>query len=142
MASVNKVILVGNLGRAPESVNFGTDGGILCNLSLATSRRYKDRTGQQVEETEWHRVVLFGRTAEIAVQYLDKGSQVYIEGRIRTRKYTDKEGVERFATEIVGETMQLLDRRGDVQQGAQGYAPQAQAPRQAAPSGSFEDVPF
>ncbi len=157
MASVNKVILVGNLGRDPEKVEFGSNGGVLCNLSLATSRRYNDRNGQQVEETEWHRVVLFGRTAEIAVQYLRKGSQAYIEGRIRTRKYTDKEGIERYSTEIVGETLQLLDRRGDDRQNiddgftsAPRTRPQPQrqaapAPAQSAPDSIDtleEDVPF
>ena len=153
MASVNKVIIVGNLGNDPEVNDFGD--GIVCNLSVATSRRYNDRNGQQVEETEWHRVSFFGRTAEIARDYLHKGSQCYVEGRLRTRKYTDKNGVEKYATEVVGQTLQLLDRRGDSQQD-EGFdsAPRRapQAPRQAAaprpaarPSGRpayAEDVPF
>ncbi len=108
MASVNKVILIGNLGRDPE-IRYTAEGGTaICNIVIATSRRYKNSQGELQEETEWHRIVFFGRQAEVAQQYLHKGSPVYIEGRLRTRRYTDKEGVERYATEIVCETMQLL----------------------------------
>ena len=108
MASVNKVILIGNLGREPET-RYTADGGTaLCNIVIATSRRYKNSQGELQEETEWHRIVFFGRQAEVAQQYLHKGSPVYIEGRLRTRRYTDKDGIERYATEIVCETMQLL----------------------------------
>ena len=108
MASVNKVILIGNLGREPET-RYTADGGTaICNIVIATSRRYKNSQGELQEETEWHRVVFFGRQAEVAQQYLHKGSPVYIEGRLRTRRYTDKDGIERYATEIVCETMQLL----------------------------------
>lgn len=108
MASVNKVILLGNLGADPD-VRYTPDGGTaICTLSLATSRRYKNRDGQFTEETEWHRVVLFGRTAEIARDYLKKGRSVYVEGRLRTRKWTDQNGNDRWTTEVVCENMQLL----------------------------------
>ena len=107
MASVNKVILVGNLGRDPE-MRYLPSGDAVANLAIATTDKYKDKTGQMVEQTEWHRVSFFGRTAEVCGQYLKKGSQVYVEGSIRTRKYTDKEGVEKYATEIRGDRMQML----------------------------------
>ena len=104
MASVNKVVLLGRLGRDPET-RYASDGGTpICHLAVATSRRYKDRDGNRGEETEWHNVVLFGKTAEIAQQYLQKGSEVYIEGRLRTRSY-EKDGIKRYSTEIIGEQM-------------------------------------
>ncbi|MGA8033714.1 MAG: single-stranded DNA-binding protein [Casimicrobiaceae bacterium] len=107
MASVNKVILLGNLGRDPET-RYTTDGGAVTTLNIATSEQWKDKSGEKQERTEWHRVVLFGRTAEIAGEYLKKGRSVYIEGRLQTRKYTDKDGVEKYSTEIVGDRMQLI----------------------------------
>ncbi|MBS1186177.1 MAG: ssb [Burkholderiaceae bacterium] len=111
MASINKVIIVGNLGRDPET-RYTTGGEAIANIAVATSDRWKDKaTGEQKEATEWHRVTFFGKLAEIAGQYLKKGSQVYIEGRLRTRKYTDKDGVERYATEIIADTMQMLGSR-------------------------------
>jgi single-strand DNA-binding protein len=110
MASVNKVILVGNLGRDPE-MRYLPSGEAVANLAIATTDKYKDKSGQMVEQTEWHRVSFFGRTAEVCGQYLKKGSQVYVEGSIRTRKYTDKEGVEKYATEIRGDRMQMLGGR-------------------------------
>jgi single-strand DNA-binding protein len=112
MASVNKVILVGNLGRDPET-RYMPDGNALCNLNLATTYSWKDKaSGEKKEETEWHRVTLRNRLAEIAGEYLKKGSPVYIEGRLRTRKWTDKENIERYTTEIVADSMQLLGSRG------------------------------
>ncbi|MCE2948244.1 MAG: single-stranded DNA-binding protein [bacterium] len=112
MASVNKVILVGNLGRDPD-VRYMPDGNALCNLNLATTYSWKDKaSGDKKEETEWHRVTLRNRLAEIAGEYLKKGSPVYIEGRLRTRKWTDKENIERYTTEIVADSMQLLGSRG------------------------------
>ena len=112
MASVNKVILVGNLGRDPE-VRYMPDGNALCNLNLATTYSWKDKaSGDKKEETEWHRVTLRNRLAEIAGEYLKKGSPVYVEGRLRTRKWTDKENIERYTTEIVADSMQLLGSRG------------------------------
>jgi single-strand DNA-binding protein len=110
MASVNKVILIGNLGRDPET-RYTADGAPITNVSIATTRRYKDASGQPQEETEWHRVAFFGRLAEIAGEYLRKGRPVYVEGRLRTRKWTDKDGNEKYTTEIVAENMQLLGSR-------------------------------
>ena len=107
MASVNKVILVGNLGRDPE-VRYMPDGGAVTNVSIATTDTWKDKSGEKQERTEWHRVVLFGRQAEVAGEYLKKGRSVYIEGRLQTRKYTDKDGVEKYSTEIVADRMQLI----------------------------------
>jgi single-strand DNA-binding protein len=110
MASVNKVILIGNLGRDPET-RYTTGGDAVTNLRIATTETWKDKSGEKQEKTEWHTVVLFGRQAEIAGEYLKKGRSVYIEGRLQTRKYTDKEGVEKYSTEIVGDRMQLLGSR-------------------------------
>src|SRR6185369_7251395 len=120
MASVNKVIILGNLGRDPET-RYTTGGDAVTNLNIATSEQWKDKSGEKQERTEWHRVVLFGRQAEIAGEYLKKGRSVYIEGRLQTRKYTDKEGVEKYATEIVGDRMQLLG--GPRDGGGAGSAP-------------------
>ncbi|MBM3346031.1 MAG: single-stranded DNA-binding protein [Betaproteobacteria bacterium] len=111
MASVNKVILVGNLGRDPET-RYNAEGGAITNVSVATTDTWKDKaSGEKQERTEWHRVVFFSRLAEIAGEYLKKGSQVYIEGSLRTRKWTDKEGVEKYTTEIVADKMQMLGSR-------------------------------
>ncbi len=118
MASVNKVILLGNLGRDPET-RYTTGGDAVCNLNIATSETWKDKSGEKQEKTEWHRVVLFGRTAEIAGEYLKKGRSVYIEGRLQTKKYTDKDGVEKYSTEIVGDRMQLI---GGTREGGGGDA--------------------
>lgn len=111
MASVNKVILIGNLGKDPET-RYLPSGDAVANFSIATTEKFKDKSGTMQEHTEWHRISFFGRQAEIAGEYLKKGSPVYIEGRIRTRKWQDKEGQERFTTEIVGDRMQLLGSRG------------------------------
>jgi single-strand DNA-binding protein len=111
MASVNKVILVGNVGRDPE-IRYMPSGDAMANLSLATTDTWKDKNGEKQEKTEWHRVVIFGKTAEIAGQYVKKGSQIYIEGRLQTRKWTDKEGQEKYSTEIVADRMQMLGSRG------------------------------
>jgi single-strand DNA-binding protein len=110
MASVNKVILIGNLGRDPET-RYTTGGDAVTNLRIATTDTWKDKAGEKQEKTEWHTVVLFGRQAEIAGEYLKKGRPVYIEGRLQTRKWTDKEGVEKYSTEVVGDRMQLLGGR-------------------------------
>jgi len=107
MASVNKVILLGNLGRDPET-RYTTGGDAVTNLRIATSEQWKDKSGEKQEKTEWHTVVLFGRQAEVAGEYLKKGRSVYIEGRLQTRKWTDKEGVEKYSTEIVADRMQLI----------------------------------
>ncbi len=160
MASVNKVILVGNLGRDPE-VRYSPEGTAICNLSLATTFNWRDRaTGERREETEWHRVVLFNRLAEIAGEYLRKGRPVYIEGRLRTRKWQDKEtGQDRYSTEIVGEQMQMLggrdsggymdegfsgDQRSSASQQASSPAPTQEPAKQQA--GNImdldDDIPF
>ncbi|HEX6361826.1 MAG TPA: single-stranded DNA-binding protein [Albitalea sp.] len=111
MASVNKVILIGNLGKDPE-VRYTPNGNAVCNLRLATTRNWKSRdTGEKQEETEWHSVVLYDRQAEVAGEYLRKGRAVYIEGRLKTRKWQDKDGNDRYTTEVVAETMQLLGGR-------------------------------
>ena len=110
MSGVNKVILVGNLGANPE-MRFTQGGQAVANLRIATTERWTDKSGQRQESTEWHRVVLFGKTAEIAGQYLTKGRQVYIEGRIRTRQWQDQSGQKRYTTEIVGTNLTLLGGR-------------------------------
>jgi single-strand DNA-binding protein len=117
---VNKVILIGNLGADPETRAMPS-GTTVANLRVATSESWRDKqTGEQQERTEWHRVALFGRLAEVAGEYLRKGSQVYIEGSLRTRKWTDKQGNERYSTEIVGNDMQMLGARGGAGQGGGG----------------------
>ena len=167
MASVNKVILIGNLGRDPE-VRYSPNGSAICNVSIATTRNWKSKdSGERVEETEWHRVVFYDRLAEIAGEYLKKGRPVYVEGRLKTRKWQDKDGAEKYTTEIIAEQMQLLGGRegggggggGDDSYGESGGgggggyqreraapAPRAPAPRAPAPapkaaSGSgFDDM--
>ena len=167
MASVNKVIIVGNLGRDPE-VRYMPSGDAIANIAVATSFKSKDRnTGEQKELTEWHRISFFGRLAEIVAQYLKKGSSVYVEGRLQTRKYTDKDGIERYATDIIAENMQMLGGRqgmggGDSYGGDDSYgggggggsydappsrpAPQRQAPPapaarpQPKPAANFSDM--
>ncbi len=127
MASVNKVILIGNLGRDPE-VRYTPNGSAVCNVSLATTRNWKSKdSGERQEETEWHRVVFFDRLAEIAGEYLKKGRPVYVEGRLKTRKWTDKDGVEKYTTEIFADQMQLLGGReeGGMGGGAGGGASRA-----------------
>nr|WP_320136249.1 single-stranded DNA-binding protein [uncultured Amphritea sp.] len=133
---VNKVILIGNLGNEPET-KYLPSGNAVTNITVATSESWKDKqTGQQQERTEWHRVVFFNRLAEIAGEYLHKGSKVYLEGSLRTRKWQDQQGQDRYTTEIVASEMQMLDSRGDgnnggYQQPQGGYQqPQQQAPQQ------------
>ena len=166
---VNKVIIVGNCGQDPET-RFMPSGGAVTNLSLATSESWKDKnTGDQQERTEWHRVVFFNRLAEIAGEYVKKGSKLYIEGSLRTRKWQGQDGQDRYTTEIVASEMQMLDSRGGQQSGdydqsqgsyqqsapqaqqqsapqQQQSAPQQSAPQQSAPQqkgGAFDDdIPF
>jgi single-strand DNA-binding protein len=163
MASVNKVILIGNLGRDPE-VRYTPSGAAVCNLRLATTRNWKNRdSGERQEETEWHSVVLYDRQAEVAGEYLKKGRPVYIEGRLKTRKWQDKDGNDRYTTEIVADSMQLLGGR-EGGGGDEGYsrdsrdseggggsrpapAPRAPAPRPAPKSSAGidemdDDIPF
>jgi single-strand DNA-binding protein len=138
MASVNKVILIGNLGRDPE-VRYAPSGSAICNVTVATSRQWKDKTsGEKQEETEWHRVVFYDRLAEIAGEYLKKGRPVYVEGRLKTRKWTDKDGVEKYTTEIVADQMQLLGSREGMGEGESrggGGGPAARAAGGGAASG-------
>ena len=152
MASVNKVILLGRLGRDPETRT--TQGGMtICRLAVATDRRWKDQSGEKQQETEWHNVSIFGKQAEIADQYLKKGSEVYIEGRLKTRKYQDKEGIERWSTDIICESMQLGARpegsQRQEEQPAQNYSAEyrerpsrQQAQRPSQPVKADEDIPF
>lgn len=147
MAAVNKVILVGNLGRDPET-RYGASGGAICNVSLATTRNWKDKaSGERKEETEWHRVVFYDRLAEIAGEYLKKGRSVYVEGRLKTRKWADKDGVEKFTTEIVAEEMQLLGSRESndtASSGSSGNSSPKPTARKPAPDLSTvdDDIPF
>ncbi|MBB5191241.1 single-strand DNA-binding protein [Silvimonas terrae] len=167
MASLNKVLLIGNLGRDPET-RYLPSGGAVCNFSIATTERFKDKQGQQQEKTEWHNITMYNRLAEIAGQYLKKGSSVYIEGRIQTRKWQDKQtGADRYTTEIIADQMQMLSGRGGAGMGGGeqggGYedfnqeyaaapapapaarpqmaapAPAAAAPKKPAPARSFDD---
>lgn len=154
MASVNKVILIGNLGRDPET-RYAPSGAAICNVTLATSRNWKDKTtGEKREETEWHRVVFYDRLAEIAGEYLKKGRPVYVEGRLKTRKWTDKDGAEKYTTEVIAEEMQLLGGRDGAQGGGddEGHsrpresassrpaASRAPAPTAGKPVGNFDDM--
>jgi single-strand DNA-binding protein len=163
MASVNKVILIGNLGRDPE-VRYAPSGAAICNITLATSRSWKDKqTGDRQEETEWHRIVFYDRLAEIAGEYLKKGKSVYVEGRLKTRKWTDKDGVEKYTTEVIAQEMTMLGSRegggmsggGDEMGGGRSPAPARQSPASSsaapkpAPSKSStgfddmdDDIPF
>ena len=155
MAGINKVILVGNLGAKPE-IKYASNGNAISNLSVATSESWTDKsTGQKQERTEWHRVSLFGKVAEIAGQYLDKGSKVYVEGKLQTRKWQDQNGQDRYTTEVVisgySGTLQMLDRRDDMNSNApsQQSQPQSQSAPSPAPaitpvaSDEFEDdIPF
>lgn len=115
MASVNKVILVGHLGRDPE-VRYTEDDKAIANISVATSESWKDKSGEKQEKTEWHRVAFFGKLADVVGQYLVKGSQVYVEGRLQTRKWQDKDGQDRYTTEIIADRMQMLGGKGQAAQ--------------------------
>ena len=132
---VNKVILVGNLGADPE-IRQSPNGSVVANLNIATGEAWKDQQGQLQERTEWHRVVMFGRTAEIARDYLHKGSKLYLEGRLQTRKWQDKNGQDRYTTEIVAQEFQMLDRAGNE---GESSAPRRNAPSQS--SGGYGNAP-
>lgn len=136
---LNKVILIGRLGRDPE-VRYMPNGEAVCNFSIATSETWNDRNGQRQERTEWHNITMYRRLAEIAGQYLKKGREVYIEGRIQSRKYTGKDGVERTAYEIIGNEMKIL---GSKSENAGGQESQNQAPPVAPAGGGLsDDIPF
>ena len=159
MASVNKVILVGNLGRDPET-RYTTSGEAVTNVSIATTDTWKDKSGEKQERTEWHRVAFFGKLAEIAGEYLKKGSQVYVEGRLQTRKWQDKDGQDKYTTEIVADRMQMLgsragaggaagsgeaterDRGADAGSGATGKKGGSTAPAKKNVDDLDDDIPF
>lgn len=150
MASVNKCIIVGNLGRDPE-IRYMPSGDAIANIAVATSFKKKDKnTGEETESTEWHRISFFGKLAEIVGKYLKKGSSVYVEGRLQTRKYTDKDGVEKYATDIVAENMQMLGGKPDGQQEQQSQPQPRQQQQRPAPaprpapnfSDMDDDIPF
>ena len=152
MASVNRVTILGNLGQDP-TVRYSPDGAAVTNISIATTSSWKDKnSGEKREETEWHRVVFYGRLAEIAGEYLKKGKPVYVEGRLKTRKWQNKEGVDQYTTEVIAESMQLLGGRDESQAApaqqqrppAQRQAPVPQAPRQPAENlaDMADDIPF
>jgi single-strand DNA-binding protein len=143
MASVNKVIIVGNLGADPET-RYMPSGEAVTNVRVATTDRWKDKgSGEMKEATEWHRIAFFGRLAEISGEYLKKGSQIYVEGKLRTRKWQDKDGNDRYSTEIIGDTMQMLGRReggGEPRAEPAGAArAEARAPAKK-PAGKFDDM--
>ena len=132
---LNKVLIIGNLGSAPE-IKYTSSGSAVANLSIATSERWKDRnTGEQKEQVEWHRVVLFSRLAEIAEQYLKKGSKVFVEGKLQTRDWEDAEGKKRYTTEVIAREMTMLDSRSGSDNASQ--------PQSSSPENNFEeDIPF
>lgn len=132
MASVNKVILIGNLGKDPET-RFMSNGDAVTNITVATTDAWKDKQGEKQEKTEWHRVTFYRKLAEIVGEYLKKGSPVYIEGRLETRKWTDKEGIERYTTEIIANGMQMLGSK-------QGNSDQSERTKTEAKSGGFDDL--
>jgi len=145
MASVNKVIIVGNLGRDPET-RYMPNGEAVTNVAVATTESWKDKnSGDKKEVTEWHRITFYRKLAEIAGQYLKKGSSVYIEGRLQTRKWTDKDGVERYTTEIIADSMQMLGGRPGAGGGSASmdddYGSSAPAPRQSSGGGSSAPRP-
>lgn len=141
MASVNKAIILGNLGRDPETRTFPS-GGRVCNVTIATSERWKDKqSGEMKEATEWHRVTFHDKLAEIAGEYLRKGSQVYVEGSIRTRKWTDKDGVEKYSTEIRADQLKMLGPKPEGgERPARAPAPASSAPAAGKPSSGFDDM--
>ncbi len=141
---VNKVILVGNLGRDPE-IRYSANGQAIANVNIATSESWKDKnTGEKQEKTEWHRIVFFGRLAEIVGEYLKKGSQIYVEGRLQTRKWQDKEGKDRYTTEIVANEMQMLGSRGGPSDNQDtGSTQKSESTNEPAATDDFnDDIPF
>ena len=141
MATVNKVIIIGNLGQDPE-VRFMPSGEAVANLSVATTEAWKDKSGEKQEHVEWHRVSLFGKLATVAGEYLKKGGSVYIEGKIRTKKWKDKDGADKYTTEIVGERMQMLGSRPAGAAKSEGAPAQKAAPKKGGFDEMDSDIPF
>ena len=147
MASINKVILIGNLGKDPD-LRYTPGGSAVVNFPIATNERWKDKNGQQQERTEWHNIVLWGRLAEIANDYLRKGSSVYIEGRLQTRSWEDRDGNKRYTTEVVGNQMQMLGRQADVgEQAPRGkvegdFGAEPEPPSESGSDQVDDDLPF
>jgi single-strand DNA-binding protein len=142
MSGVNKVIVMGHLGQDVE-VRFTPAGKAVANISIATSEKFKDKEGNTQERTEWHRIVLFGRTAEVAGEFLRKGSMAYVEGRLQTRKWTDKEGQDRYTTEIIGDRLQLVGNKSDSQGSEHAAAPKGRENTPPPADDDFDDqIPF
>lgn len=146
MASVNRVILIGNLGKDPE-LRFMPNGDAVCNFSIATTENWKDKNGQKQEKTEWHNIVIYRKLAEIAGEYLKKGRPVYVEGRLQTRKWQDKDNIDRYTTEVVVNEMQMLGNKSDNNEPRVNTASERQPQPNAMPDdGGFEtmedDIPF
>jgi single-strand DNA-binding protein len=141
MASVNKVILIGNLGADPE-LRYTPSGAAVANFNIATTEKWKDKDGQSQERTEWHRIILWSRQAEVAKEYLRKGSSVYIEGRIQNRSYDDKDGIKRYVTEIVGQRMQFLGGRGEAGSSSGGSSEPPPPPAGNLDDNQDDDLPF
>ena len=139
MASLNKAILIVNLGKDPD-VRYSPDGSAITNITLATTESWKDKSGEKQEKTEWHRVAFFGKLAEIAGEYLKKGSQVYVEGRIQTRKWQDKDGQDRYTTEIVADKMQMLGSRTNSFEVSDAPSESKPPQRPSQKKGGFDDM--
>jgi len=141
--SINKVILIGRLGRDPE-MRFTPAGKAVTNFTMATSETWKDDSGERQERTEWHRIVIWGKLAETAAKYLSKGSQIYIEGRLQTREWTDKDGQKRYTTEIVANNMTMLGAKGEGGGASGGWGDPGPSDNDFAPAdaGTFDDIPF
>ena len=141
MASLNKVMLIGNLGKDPE-VRFTASGQAVASFSLATSEKFKGKSGEMEERTEWHNITLWGKLAEIAGEYLSKGKTVYIEGRLQTRKWQDKSGNDRYTTDIVGDKMQMLSPKGERSGGETSSTPKTGGSSYEEPPFQDDDIPF
>ncbi len=141
MASLNKVMLIGNLGKDPE-VRFTASGQAVASFSLATSEKFKGKTGEWEERTEWHNITLWGKLAEIAGEYLSKGKTIYVEGRLQTRKWQDKSGNDRYTTDVVGDKMQMLSPKGERSGGETPSAPKTGSSHYEEPPFQDDDIPF
>ncbi|MDD2736205.1 MAG: single-stranded DNA-binding protein [Desulfuromonadaceae bacterium] len=141
MASLNKVMLIGNLGKDPE-VRFTASGQAVAGFSLATSEKFKGKNGEWEERTEWHNITLWGKLAEISGEYLSKGKTIYVEGRLQTRKWQDKSGNDRYTTEIVGDKMQMLSPKGEKSGGDNSPAPKSNSSNYEEPPFQDDDIPF